>query len=701
MQSFHTLCRVACLLIFVLMAAGCGGGDDDEGEPSNSAPDARAGSDQTVVEGTAVTLDGSASTDSDGTIVSYTWSQVSGTPADISGANSVRATFQAPEVAIDTALVFQLQVEDNDGATATDRVSVTVTDVPVVAPDVRAGSDQTVREGTAVTLDGSASTDSDGAVVSYTWSQVSGTPVDISGANSVRATFQAPDVAADATLVFQLQVEDNDGVTATDRVSVTVTDVPVAELTVSVFGEGTVQIVGEHDLNCDVPQVCHALVPQNTNVVLKALPMAGYAVDNWTGCNSVSDDECTVATNQDKLVSVYFLSTEPLQLKDDVVMFDADRVDQIEDFDINTGLMVMSADADVSDLSIGSVIVSNVIDPNRGFNTYFLRRIRDIQKLPGGVGYIRTVEATLEDVIASGSLSLSSSPQPLKVASYELPTGATWIGPAPGTSPLVQQDGVSRRVEASVGIDLCLEPELCVMGSVRLTIEPDFAMDFGLLKGLKEFKMAVSVTPSAELKIIAKAGVRGEYKHDLPLKLALTPIALGPVVIVPELIPQLRVTASASAGFEPHVTVGFRMTGGAHYKKASGWVSIGDYNPEFDFEIIRAGLEGNVEAAIIAKFATKLYGIAGPFITAGPYVGGEVFTLSPPKGGCNWDYAWYFGANAEFGGELKFLGLGWEYTATLFDFRFIQDEHRNDCDDVDESSAGVSGTTGFFGCVGQ
>ena len=134
-----------------------------------------------------------------------------------------------------------------------------------------------------------------------------------------------------------------------------------------------------------------------------------------------------------------------MQLKDAVVMFDADRVDQIEDFDIDTGLMVMSADADVSDLSIGSVIVSNVIDSNRGFNTYFLRRIRDIQKLPGGVGYIRTVEASLEDVIASGSLSMRSRPLSLAdVTSYELPAGVSWIGPAPGTSARGQQGGATR-----------------------------------------------------------------------------------------------------------------------------------------------------------------------------------------------------------------------------------------------------------------
>ena len=504
MQPFHITRRLAWALIFALVVSGCGGGGEEEG-PTNSTPSAAAGIDQTVTEGITVTLDGSASTDSDGTIVSYAWSQVSGTPVNISGADSARATFQTPQVTADTVMVFQLQVEDDDGATATDSVSVMVIDV--IAPDAIAGIDQTVTEGITVTLDGSASTDSDGTIVSYAWSQVSGTPVNISGADSARATFQTAEAAGTA-LVFELQVEDDDGATATDSVSVTVLRTSVVELTVSIFGEGSAQLAGQHNLECDVPHLCHAVVPEGTNVVLEALPMSGYAIDRWTGCDSTSSDTCTIVANRDRLVSVYFLSTVSLQLKGDVVVFDADRVDEIEDFDIDSGLLVMRDSADISDLRIDDVIVSSIIDDDRPFTTYFLRRIRDIQKLPGGTGYIRTVQATLEDAVASGSLTSGSTPlRASDVTSYELPSGVTWIEPGPGGAAPGPPGSLSPRlpnteVSASVSVDRCFKVGLCVRGKLsHWPIITEFDLDFGVT-GVKQFKAQVSLKPSAKLSMV-------------------------------------------------------------------------------------------------------------------------------------------------------------------------------------------------------
>ena len=661
----------------------------------NVPPIAYAGADKSVTENTLVTLSGSGS-DSDGTIVSYTWSQVSGTLVDISGANSARAMFQAPEVSADTTLEFQLQVEDDDGITTTDRVSVIVMDL--VAPDAIAGIDQTVREGTVVTLDGSASRDSDGTIVSYTWSQVSGTLVDISGANSARAMFQAPGVSVDTTLVFQLQVEDDDGITTTDRVSVTIVNISVVELTVSIFGEGTVQTAGQYSLECDVPHLCHAIVPEGANVVLEALPMSGYAIHRWTGCDSASNDTCAVATNRDRLVSVYFLSTEPVQLKDDVVVFDVDRVDEIEDFDIDSGLLVMRADADISDLLIDDVIVSSVIDPDREFTTYFLRRIRDIQKLPGGTGYIRTVQATLEDVIASGSLSSGSTPlRASDVTSYELPDGVTWIelgpgggalGPPGALSPRLPDAEVSGSAEgsASVSVDRCFKAGLCVKGTVVLALAADFNLDFGIT-GVKQFKAQVSLMPSAKASIVADDDSGGgTFTHDLPLKFQFAPIALGPVVLVPEVAAQLRFTFTLSEGgdLEPNVTVALRVTGGAHYRRGSGWVPIKEYEPTFEAALTNKeymGIRSSAEAFFVAKFATKLYKIAGPSVSVGPYVNVAAFTLDPPQGGCNWDWNWNYGARAEFGAEVKILKVGLEYHVTLFDIKFAGPKPGQECDD--------------------
>ncbi len=74
----------------------------------------------TVNKDTLVTLDGSKSSDPDGsTIASYTWIQTAGSPAlTLSGANTAQATFTAPSLAADTTFTFQLTVTDSDGASS-------------------------------------------------------------------------------------------------------------------------------------------------------------------------------------------------------------------------------------------------------------------------------------------------------------------------------------------------------------------------------------------------------------------------------------------------------------------------------------------------------------------------------------------------------------------------------------------------------
>jgi|GEM_PF-2576530 len=109
------------------------------------------------------------------------------------------------------------------------------------APSVNAGADQIVDELTTVTLSGSAS-DSDGTVVSYLWSQTAGTAVTINDGDAPTANFDAPDVVNIETLVFQLQVTDDDGQIATDEIEVTVN--PVARGAVSVLAATGMSAVG-------------------------------------------------------------------------------------------------------------------------------------------------------------------------------------------------------------------------------------------------------------------------------------------------------------------------------------------------------------------------------------------------------------------------------------------------------------------------
>jgi hypothetical protein len=198
-----------------------------------------------VDEGETVILDGSNSTDPDGGIVSYLWTQTGGTPVTLSDTTGETVTFTPGHVgAGGESLTFQLTITDNEGLQATDTCIVNVTwdNIP---PAADAGPDQTVDEGETVILDGSNSTDPDGGIVSYLWTQTGGTTVTLSDTTDVIPTFVTPPVdVSGETLTFQLTVKDNGGLEGSDEVLVTINDNGIAGFpddvvtTTSSTGEG-------------------------------------------------------------------------------------------------------------------------------------------------------------------------------------------------------------------------------------------------------------------------------------------------------------------------------------------------------------------------------------------------------------------------------------------------------------------------------
>lgn len=189
----------------------------------NHAPVADAGIDQTVTEGALVNLNGAQSYDSDNDTLSYQWQQVSGATVVLSDPSSSAPTFNAPLVTTSASLQFSLTVSDGS-LTATDQITVLVENVnhPPVAD---AGVDQTVNEGSQVTLDGRNSSDPDNDLLSFSWTQLSGGQVVLSDTIVPTPQFQAPQVGLGGdTLVFGLRTNDGAINSAEDTVSVKVLD---------------------------------------------------------------------------------------------------------------------------------------------------------------------------------------------------------------------------------------------------------------------------------------------------------------------------------------------------------------------------------------------------------------------------------------------------------------------------------------------
>ena len=189
----------------------------------NHLPIVDAGDDQTTLEGTPVTLSGTA-TDANGDPMTYLWTHNSSLAVDLLNSTSLSASFTAPAVDADTGIVFTFTATDLHNATIAGSDHTTITIANNDLPDVGAGPDQTVQEGNTVTLLGTA-TDEEGDILAYSWTQRSGLPlIVLSGADTLSPSFTAPVALSGATLVFELSVSyDSDGVTDTITDTITIT----------------------------------------------------------------------------------------------------------------------------------------------------------------------------------------------------------------------------------------------------------------------------------------------------------------------------------------------------------------------------------------------------------------------------------------------------------------------------------------------
>ena len=107
----------------------------------NDPPTANAGVDQTVLEKSTVTLDGSNSSDPDDGIESYRWKQVAGPSVTFSDPTNDRPTFEAPgfDNSGDQPLILELIVTDDGGLQSSDSTTVSVSNFEKDNPGASGG----------------------------------------------------------------------------------------------------------------------------------------------------------------------------------------------------------------------------------------------------------------------------------------------------------------------------------------------------------------------------------------------------------------------------------------------------------------------------------------------------------------------------------------------------------------------------------
>lgn len=250
--KFITLTLMAGLL------TACGGGGDncangfgslvggsgfcDNSKPSNLAPLAFAGADQSVLTLTVVKLDASNSRDPEGQPLTYAWqlkTKPTGSAAALSSDTSVSPTFTA-----DKPGLYVAKLVVNDGTLNSTETLVTIVAADEnAAPVANAGTNQSVLINSTVTLDGSFSSDANRDPLTYTWKFESvpvGSTASLSSLSAIRPTFTADKAGS---YVASLVV--SDGLLKSNYATVTVNVSSVNAAPVAVIGANQTVALGQ------------------------------------------------------------------------------------------------------------------------------------------------------------------------------------------------------------------------------------------------------------------------------------------------------------------------------------------------------------------------------------------------------------------------------------------------------------------------
>ena len=288
---------------------------------------------------------------------------------------------------------------------------------------------------------------------------------------------------------------------------------------------------------------------------------------------------------------------------------------------------------------------------------------------------IETLDATLEEAIKQGSVSISKRLTPDDIESMSTLSGVT----------LQYTDG--KTIEESIFFDIndvvlhdddgdhsTTYDQIKANGSLELAPNIDFSL---VVKDwiLQELEYVYNLEENVELEFQVEVELYNfERKYELArLILGTITVLVGPVPVVflIEMPIYLKCDGSVSVGITTSVTQQAILSAGLRYQDGN-WSPVSNLENSFGFEPPRLSAGADFKGYIDPPLSLLLYGVAGPFATVTPYLKLEADIFATPW----WEL--YGGVDATVGVKVEVLGrsLG-DHTEVVIGYKILLGQASN------------------------
>lgn len=321
----------------------------------------------------------------------------------------------------------------------------------------------------------------------------------------------------------------------------------------------------------------------------------------------------------------------------------------------------------LSDLDVGDVMVAG---PSSAAPAGFLRLVTGVQQA-GGEVVVATTGATLEDAITDGSFAISRQLTAADLQSAQFIDGVSLVESRDGAAA----EGFNIDIDAVVydadGNDNTTNDQLTAEGSIELNPGFDFDIDIDGKK-LQQLEVILRTEEVAELELKSTIAQPIDVEIKIgQLNFANIVVLVGyvPVVIVVDMPIYLQVNAELGVVVSfGKVTQTANIEAGVRYDRPD-WDLVADFDNDFDVDGPDIVVEAELRGLIHPPLRLRLYGVAGPYVAAQPYMEMEAeFPLSDPH--LSWDL--YGGLTVPVGVEVELLGHSLaDYEGNAIEYRVL------------------------------